>query len=84
MVSAATKKIGTPIGTVIASACATEPVRTPRRALALLKANVAADSAASTTPSTRQPFVIEAMVNCDGADNLLKTLTLSKKSRGRS
>jgi RNA polymerase sigma-70 factor (ECF subfamily) len=47
--------MGTPIGTVIASACATEPVRTPRRALALLNANVAADSAASTTPSTRQP-----------------------------
>jgi len=28
--------------------------------------------------------VIDAMVNCDGADNLLKSLPLSKKSRGRS
>jgi hypothetical protein len=46
-----------------------------------LNANVAADSAASTTPSTRQPFVIDAMVNCDGAANLLKTLPLSKKFR---
>ena len=58
MASTAARNIGTPIGTVIASACATEPVSTPRRALALLNANVAADSAASNTPSTRQPFVI--------------------------
>ena len=56
--SAARRKIGTPIGTVIAIACETEPVSTPRRALALLKANVAADSAARNTPSTRRPFVI--------------------------
>jgi hypothetical protein len=52
--STASRKIGTPIGTVTASACSTEPVSTPRRALALLKANVAADSAARHTPSTRQ------------------------------
>ena len=51
----AARNIGTPIGTVIASAWATEPVRTSRRALALLNANVAADSAASTTPGNRQP-----------------------------
>src|SRR6266508_3108474 len=52
----ASRKIGTPIGTVIASACSTEPVNTPRRALALLNANVAADSAARHTPSTRRPL----------------------------
>src|SRR5437868_6925419 len=45
--STASRKIGTPIGTVIASACSTDPVSTPRRALPLLNANVAADSAAS-------------------------------------
>ena len=33
------KKIGTPSGTVIDSACATEPVSTPRRAVAVSKAN---------------------------------------------
>src|SRR5262249_31626343 len=66
LASTATKKIGTPIGTVITSACATEPLSTPRRALALLKANVAADSAARHTPSTRQALRdgwIDAMGN---------------------
>jgi hypothetical protein len=46
------RTIGTPIGTVIASPCATEPVSTPRRALVLLNAKVAADNAAQSTPST--------------------------------
>ena len=44
LTSAAIRKMGTPIGTVITSACTTDPVSTPRRALALLKANVAAES----------------------------------------
>src|SRR5581483_1153420 len=50
--SASTSEIGTPIGTVIAIACSTEPVSTPRRRLALLKANVAAEQSAMRPPST--------------------------------
>src|SRR5689334_4272640 len=50
--SAARKNSGTPIGTVIAIACATDPVSTPRRTLALLKANVAAEQMARSPPST--------------------------------
>jgi hypothetical protein len=46
------KNIGTPIGTVMAIACATEPVSTPRRAAALLKANVAAARRPNNPPST--------------------------------
>ena len=40
-----------PIGTVIAIAWITVPVTTPRRAAALLNANVAADRTASRAPS---------------------------------
>ncbi len=47
------KNSGTPIGTVMAMACATEPVSTPRRRLALLKAKVAADKSARKPASTR-------------------------------
>jgi hypothetical protein len=36
----------------MAIACPTVPVRTPRRTLALLKANVAAEQIASKAPST--------------------------------
>jgi hypothetical protein len=42
---------------VIDSACATEPVSTPRRAVAVSKANVAADSSARNPPSTAFPFL---------------------------
>src|SRR5688572_20675800 len=50
------KNSGTPIGTVIAMACATEPVSTPRRRLALLKAKVAADKSARKPASTELAF----------------------------
>src|SRR5438445_5790137 len=50
--SAARKNSGTPIGTVIAMACPTVPVSTPRRTQALLKANVAAEQTARRLPST--------------------------------
>ena len=52
LTSAATKNSGTPMGTLIESACNTEPVSTPRRALALLKAKMAAEKTAKKTPST--------------------------------
>src|SRR5262249_1265094 len=45
------KNSGTPIGTVIAIACNTDPLRTPRRTLALFSANVAADNSANRPPS---------------------------------
>src|SRR5215470_8566129 len=59
--SAARKNSGTPIGTVMAIACATVPVSTPRRTLALLKANVAAEQMARSPPSTpcRPPDVFQ-------------------------
>ena len=50
--AAAMKNNGTPTGTVIAMPCNTDPVSTPRRTLALFKANVAADSRARNPPST--------------------------------
>ena len=50
--SANRKNIGTPIGTPIASAWPTEPVRTPRRVIALFKPKEAAERAARTAPST--------------------------------
>jgi hypothetical protein len=45
-----------PIGTVIAIAWMTVPVSTPRRTLALLKANVAAEQTANNPPSTRHSY----------------------------
>src|SRR5690348_7620725 len=51
--SATRNEIGNPIGTVIAIACSTEPVSTPRRTLALFSAKVAADRIAIKPPSTR-------------------------------
>src|SRR5580704_3862011 len=51
--TATRNEIGSPIGTVIAMACSTEPVSTPRRTLALLNANVAAERSAMNPPSTR-------------------------------
>src|SRR3954465_10413814 len=57
--SAARKNSGRPSGTVMAIACPTVPVRTPRRTLALLKANVAAEQIASKAPNTPAiPFVM--------------------------
>jgi hypothetical protein len=50
--NAARKNSGTPIGTVIAIAWVTVPVSTPRRTLALLNANVAAEQTANRPPST--------------------------------
>src|SRR5262249_4594494 len=47
------RKQTTPIGTLIAMACAGVPVTTPRRAAALFKANVAADRTENRTPSTQ-------------------------------
>ena len=44
------RKIGTPSGMVIAIACATDAVSTPRRAAALSAANDAADSSAKKSP----------------------------------
>jgi hypothetical protein len=46
------KNIGSPIGTPIASACATEPVSTPRRVTALFKPKETADKTAKAAPST--------------------------------
>ena len=51
-VTRASKKIGMAIGTVIASPCATLPVRTPRLIATALKPNVAAASNANTPPNT--------------------------------
>src|SRR5215211_5961897 len=50
--SVARKKIGTPMGTVIAMAWDSVPVSTPRRALVLFNANVTAASSAKKPPST--------------------------------
>src|SRR3954447_22267251 len=50
--SAAMKNTGSPSGTVMTMACQTEPVSTPRRRLALLKAKVAADKNARKPAST--------------------------------
>jgi hypothetical protein len=47
------RNIGTPMGIPIASAWATEPVRTPRRVIALFTAKDTADKAARQTPSKR-------------------------------
>src|SRR4051812_39835623 len=47
---ATSRKIGTPIGTVIAMACDTEACSTPRRAVALLRAKVKAASSANRPP----------------------------------
>src|SRR5262245_32309740 len=49
----ATKKSGTPMGTVIAIAWDIVPVSTPRRALVLFNANVTAASSAKKPPSPR-------------------------------
>ena len=59
--AAAMKNNGTPIGTVIAIACNTDPVSTPRRTLALFKAKVAADRRARNPPSTCHRGVSEAL-----------------------
>ena len=49
------RKIGTPMGTVMKMAWATEPVSMPRRTLTLLKARVVAAIMANNPPSIDQP-----------------------------
>src|SRR5262249_56649887 len=69
VMSAARKNNGTPRGTVIAMARKTDPVSTPRRTLALLKANVAAEQLAKRPPSTQPPasFFIVILGSLEGA-----------------
>ena len=58
-------EIGSPIGTVIAIACSTVPLRTPRRMLALLKAKVAADK--RDEPSEHPAFSLRFLALWAGA-----------------
>src|SRR4051812_3629061 len=65
------KNTGSPSGTVMTMACQTEPVSTPRRRLALLKAKVAADKSARKPASTDQSLV--GRVRTKGVAGLLRT-----------
>jgi hypothetical protein len=64
---AAAKKMGTPIGIVIDNACDTDPVNIPRRAEALLSANIAAESRARKPPSIPKFSLAAAYIKRTGS-----------------